>query len=142
MAIYEVHLGSWKKSQPGRKRTAIIHYREAAHELADYVKEMGYTHVELMGIAEHPYDGSWGYQVTGYYAPTSRYGTPEGFHVFRQLSASKKASASSWTGFRPIFQRTPTVWRILTDSRSMSTQIRAKASIPDWGTKVFDYEKQ
>ena len=74
MAIYEVHPGSWKKHPITEEdEDGFYNYREFAHDLAKYVKEMGYTHVELMGIAEHPFDGSWGYQVTGYYAPTSRH---------------------------------------------------------------------
>ena len=89
MSIYEVHLGSWmrKPTEVDKRGREIVgsefyNYREIAVKLAEYVKEMGYTHVELLPVMEHPLDASWGYQVTGYYAPTSRFGTPDDFMYF------------------------------------------------------------
>ncbi len=76
-SIYEVHLGSWRRIT--EKDNAYLNYREMAHQLADYVKEMGFTHVELLPVTEHPFFGSWGYQTVGYFAPTSRYGSPQDF---------------------------------------------------------------
>lgn len=85
MTIYEVHLGSWKlssRTRPGEERRDWLSYRELAEELVDYVADLGFTHIELLPVMEHPYDGSWGYQVSGYFAPTARFGSPDDFKYF------------------------------------------------------------
>ena len=79
MSIYEVHLGSWKRVPDTQ---GFLTYRDLAEQLAEYCQMMGYTHVELMPISEHPFDPSWGYQTVGYYAPTSRFGSPDDFKTF------------------------------------------------------------
>jgi 1,4-alpha-glucan branching enzyme len=78
MSTYEVHLGSWKRDAQGN----FLNYRDLAHELVDYVTYMGFTHIELLPITEHPLDASWGYQTTGYFAPTSRHGSSDDFRYF------------------------------------------------------------
>jgi len=106
ISVYEVHLGSWRRMPEEHNRW--LSYLELADQLIPYVKDLGYTHIELMPVMEHPFDGSWGYQTLGYFAATSRYGTPSEFMAFVDRCTRRDLECSS-IGRRRIFRATPTV---------------------------------
>ena len=130
MNIYEVHLGSWKR-HPGED--GFYNYRECADELIPYVKDMGYTHIELLPVMEHPLDASWGYQVTGYYAPTARYGTPKDFKYF--------IDACHRDGIGVIIDWVP--GHLCPDEQGLANfnggKLYESVIHPDWGTYKFDF---
>lgn len=138
MAVYEVHLGSWKKNtEMWWDEDQFLDYRRLAHELCEYVQYMGYTHVEVMGICEYPFDPSWGYQVTGYFCPTARYGSPQDFMYFVDYMHQH--------GIGVILDWVPA--HFPKDEFGLSNfdgtplyeyADPLRAEYPEWGTKAFD----
>ena len=139
MAIYEVHLGSWMKHPWSEdNEDGFYNYRLAAERLAEYVKKMGYTHIELIGIAEHPFDGSWGYQVTGYYSPTSRYGSPQDFKYFVDyMHRNKIGVILDWVPAH--FPKDAHGLANFDGTAVFEHEDPRQGEHPDWGTKIFNY---
>ena len=145
MSVYEVHLGSWMQKpaeldENGKEKNGsrFYNYRELAEKLASYVKEMGYTHVELLPVMEHPLDASWGYQVTGYYAPTSRYGTPDDFKAF--MDHMHKEGVGVILDWVPAHFPRDAHGLAAFDGTCLYEHLDPRqGSHPHWGTLIYNY---
>ena len=136
MSIYEVHLGSWRRDDNGR----WLNYRELAEVLVDYVVDMGYTHLELMPIAEHPLDASWGYQITGYYAPTSRFGSPADFKYFVDVCHQHNIGVIlDWVPAH--FPKDGHALSYFDGTHLYEHADPRQGEHPDWGTYIFNYDR-
>jgi 1,4-alpha-glucan branching enzyme len=134
ISIYEVHLGSWRRGEGDR----MLSYRELAHQLGEYVLEMGFTHVELLPVMEHPYDPSWGYQVTGYFAPTSRFGSPDDFrYLVDHLHQQGIGVILDWVPAH--FPKDAPALRRFDGTALYEHEDPRQGEHPDWGTQVFNF---
>jgi 1,4-alpha-glucan branching enzyme len=134
MSIYEVHLGSWRRTPEG----GTLSYRDAGRQLADYCREMGFTHVELLPIAEHPFTGSWGYQVSNYFAPTARYGTPDDFRfMVDTLHQEGIGVIVDWVPAH--FPKDEWALARFDGTALYEHQDPKRGEHPDWGTLIFNY---
>lgn len=134
MSIYEVHLGSWQRGEQGE----VLGYHELAHRLVEYVTRLGFTHIELMPVTEHPFDDSWGYQTTGYYAPTARHGDPDGFRYFVDYCHQHNIGVLlDWVPAH--FPRDEFALAYYDGSALYEHEDPRRGAHPDWGTLIYNY---